>query len=178
MNVLIAAATGYYTELGNPQEADCVIGQSFGAREGEPGYINELLAQYIIDKTDSALPRILQGEIDAALPEQSPATALVIEGQPSTANGEGLTSWGFLLKAQDFMEENHLHRPLLVAQAFHVGRVTLQAKKQRMDGLIVPPDLPREFDPDSTQKWTTNRYQWAKRELRAIPYFKFIAHEL
>lgn len=67
---------------------------------------------------------------------------------------------------------------LLVAQAFHVGRVTLQAKKQGMNGLIVPPGLPREFDPNSLQKWTTSQRAWVMRELPGIAFLKFVSRKL
>lgn len=178
MNVLIAAATGHYTETGNPQEADCVIGQSFGAAEHGPGYVNELLAQYIVEKTGLKRPLLLQHEIAAALPSGSPKSALIIEGNPSTAAGGELDSWAVLEQAHDYMKEHGLSRPLLVAQAFHVGRVALQAKKQGINGCIVPAGLPREFDPDSTQKWTTSQINWAMRELPGIPYLKFVAQKL
>lgn len=178
VNVFIAAVTGRYTEIGNPYEADCVIGQSFGVGEHGPGYVNELLAKYIVEKTSEGLPLLLQNEIAAALPEETSAPALVVVGQPSTAAGDELDSWTVLQQAHTFMRENALSRPLLVAQAFHVGRVTLQAKSQGMNKLIVPSGLPREFDPTSRQKWTTNRKDWAKREIPGIPYLKFKQHKL
>lgn len=177
MNVFIAAATGRYTEIGNPEEADCVIGQSFGAAENGPGYVNELLASYIIEKTVEGLPLLLQSEIAAALPDEY-KPALVVKGKPSTSTGDELDSWAVLQRAHIYMKENDLSRPLLVAQAFHVGRVALQAKKQGMNGLIVPAGLPRDFDPNSIQKWTTNQKDWAKREIPGIPYLKFKLHKL
>jgi len=178
MNVLISAATGKYTEIGHPAEADCVIGQSFGASEQGPGYVNELLAKYITDNAYDSLPLLLQSEIALALPENSPSPALVVEGKPSTSSGGELDSWAVLQQAHEFMKENDLRRPLLVAQAYHVGRVTLQAKKQGMSGLIVPRGLPNEFDPDSMQPWTTSRINWAMREIPGIAYLKLVSHKL
>lgn len=178
MNVFIAAATGKYTKIGNPYEADCVIGQSFGAAEHGPGYVNELLAKYIVENTTEGLPLLLQNEIAAALPEDFPKPALIVEGKPSTAAGDELDTWGVLQQVYAYMKENNLHRPLLVAQAFHIGRVTLQAKTQGMHGLIVPAGLPREFDPNSIQKWTTTQMEWAKREIPGIPILKYKLHKL
>ncbi|HXH04847.1 MAG TPA: hypothetical protein VNI82_00260 [Candidatus Nitrosotenuis sp.] len=177
MNVFIAAATGRYTEIGNAAEADCVIGQSFGAAEHGSGYVNELIAKYIVENT-TGIPMLLQNEIAAALPEGSREPALVIEGNPSTSSGGGLDSWEVLNQTRKYMAEHGLSRPLLVTQASHAGRVTLQAKKQRIAGLIVPKGLPREFDPDSVQSWTRSQKEWAMREVPGILYLKFVSHKL
>jgi hypothetical protein len=177
MNVFIAAATGRYTEIGNLYEADCIIGQSYGVGENGPGYVNELLAKFIVDNT-TEIPMLLQNEIAEALPESSRKPALIIEGIPSTFSGGEVDSWEVLKYSHVFMKKNGLSRPLIVAQAFHVGRVTLQAKKQGMAGLIVPAGLPREFDPNSVQPWTRSQEKWAKRELLGIPYLRLVSHKL
>ena len=95
MNVFIAAVTGRYTEIGNPLKADCIIGQSFGSSEHGPGYVNELLAKYIVECT-AEIPMLLQNEIAAALPDGIRNPALVIEGNPSTSFGGELDSWEVL----------------------------------------------------------------------------------
>jgi hypothetical protein len=120
----------------------------------------------------------LQTEQAAALPEGSREPALVISSNPSTPSGGELDSWEVLKQSHAFMKENGLSRPLLVAQAFHVGRFTLQARKQGMTGLIVPAGLPREFDPNSLQRWTRNEKEWAKRELPGILYLELVSHKL
>lgn len=179
MNVLIAAATGRYTESGNPQEADCVIGQSFGAAKDGPGDVNNQLATFIAESPHYRdLPLLLQTEIASALPDDAPKPALVIEGRPSTSLGGELDSWAVLEQALDHMKRNNLEHPLLVAHAFHVGRVALQARKLGMSKLIVPSGLPRAFDPNSTQQWTTSRIKWAMRELPGIAYLRFVTHKL
>lgn len=177
MSVLLSAATGRYKEIGNSIDADCVIAQSFGATENGPGRVNEQLARFIVEHA-IGLPLLLQGEVAEALPEEAPNPALVIKGKPSTSSGGELDSWEVLRQCKQYMDEFGLRRPLLVAQAFHIGRVALQAEKQGMTGLIVPSDLPREFDPESIQPWTRSRGQWIRRELPGIAYLKFISHKL
>lgn len=110
------------------------------------------------------MPLLLQHEIAEALPEDYPAPALVIEGEPSTASGAELDTWEVLSQAHTYMKEHGLSKPMLVGQAYHVGRGTRQAKTQGMNNVIVPTGLPREFDPESTQKWTRSRKDWLMRE--------------
>lgn len=169
MNALFASVNGRYAVRGNALDADCVIAQSFGAQEKSPGLVNERLAQFIVTNVSSELPLLAQGEIAQALPENF-APALVIEGAPSTRSGGQLDSSAVLQRCNEYMQENNLNRPLLVAQALHVGRVAVQAKKLGMSGLIVPEGLPREFDPDSLQKWTISQAEWVKRELPGMAY--------
>lgn len=172
MNTLFASVNGKYTARGNPLEADCVIGQSFGAREQGPGYVNELLAEFVVKNCANDLPLLVQTEIAQALPtEVNPV--LVVEGVPSTKSGGELDSWAVLEQCHEYMQAHNLQRPLLVAQAFHVGRVAVQARKQGINGVIVPQGLPREFDPESLQKWTTSQAEWAKRELPGLVYLAF-----
>lgn len=168
---MLSAITGNYETLGNPAEADCVIGQSFGAAEHGPGYVNELLAGYIIDKAEDGLPLLLQSEIANSLASESRKPSLIIGGNPSTYIGGELDSWAVLLRARAYMEEHDLYRPLLVAQAFHVGRVSLQALKQGMEP-IIPPGLPRQFDSESAQFWTRSQRLWVPRELVGLAYLK------
>ncbi len=173
MNTITAAVLGNYAPRGNISEADCIIGQSFGAREQEPGYVNELLAAYITSLSARIdVPLLVQQEITSALPQSAPRPALVIEGRPSTSTGSELDSWEVLRQSHNYMKEHGLERPLLVAQAFHIGRVTLQAIKQGMEDPIVPPNLPREFDRESSQLWTRCAALWVPRELAGMIYLK------
>lgn len=125
MHTLRAAITGNYRVIGKPEEADCVIGQSFGAAQRGPGLVNELLADYVVTQTDTELPWLLQQEIADALPNEVSKPALTIKGDPSTKFGSELDSWTVLLRAGEYMRKHDLQRPLLVAQAYHVGRFSL-----------------------------------------------------
>lgn len=172
MNILKSAITGNYELIGDIEKVDCIIGQSFGAEKNGPGYVNELLAKFIIEKTNSNLPLLLQGEIADAFNNMTGRTPeLTIKGDPSTALGSKLDSWEVLRQIKDFMDEHDLSNPLIVAQAFHVGRVAMQAVKLGMDP-ITPKDLPREFDPNSTQIWTRSKELWIPREIIGMSYLK------
>ena len=178
MKTLVAAVTGKYADRGNVLDADCVIGHSFGSRDDGPGIVNQLLAEYIINYTHSDLPLIVQQEIAQALVGSDRMPAHIISGNPSSLLGSGLDSWTVTSEAKRYMQENGLSRPILVAQAYHIGRVCLETEKQGIAEVIVPRNLPKEFDPLSSQKWTTHRYAWAGREVLGLAYLKGIAKRI
>lgn len=172
MNILRSAVSGEYQPIGALGEADVVIGQSFGAGpNGTPGEVNERLASFIIDRLDSSLPLILQQEISASVEDQGGTVEYTIEGDPSTATGGQLDSWSVLGQARDVMAEHGYERPILVTQAFLIGRLSIQAAKLGMQP-IVPVGLPTGFDPDSTQFWTRSQAAWMVREIPGMAYLK------
>jgi len=171
MNVIKAVVTGEYEVIGDPCEADCVIGQSFGAAEFGHGRVNKLLARYIIREAFDDTPLLLQNEIADALSTEPRLHDLRIEGKPSTSTGGELDSWEVLRQFREYMDDHNLNRPILVAQAHHVGRLFLQAMKQGMDPIVLA-GLPTEFDPDSTQIWTRSAKLWIPRELAGMAYLK------
>lgn len=171
MNLLRSTLTGEYTPIGNIDEADAIIGASFGAGEHDPGEVNERLAGFVLDRFDATLPLILQQEIATAVEDLGGHVDKTIEGDPSSLMGGQLGAWEVLTDARQYMAENGLKRPILVTQAFLMGRLTVQAVKLGMDP-IVPEGLPTEFDPESIQAWTRNRLLWATRELPGLAYLK------
>jgi hypothetical protein len=96
---------------------------------------------------------------------------LVIEGEPSSFTGKGVDAEYVLEKSVEYMNKNNLENPILVCQASQVGRIALQLIKLGKSP-IVPKDLPKEFDPKSSQFWTRHKLLWAFREVLAIFYFK------
>ena len=176
MRVIESSISGKYQLIGDIHEADCVIGQSFGACEHEPGLVNGQLANYIASRAIKNLPLLLQSEIAESLPDSVRRPALVINGQPSVSMGGELDTWSVLSQAREYMTENSLNQPLIVAQAYHVGRVALQAMRLDMEP-IVHYGYPRDFDPESTQWWTRNLILWSIREVPGIAYLK-LKHKL
>lgn len=173
MNLLRSAISGEYEPAGPLNEADVVIGQSFGAGpHGTPGEVNERLASFIIERLDASLPLILQQEISASVEDQGGFVEHTIEGDPSTATGGQLDSWSVLGQARDIMAENGYKRPVLVTQAFLVGRLSVQAARLGMQP-IIPGGLPRDFDATSTQFWTRSQAAWMMREIPGMAYLKF-----
>jgi hypothetical protein len=167
MGLLRGAVTGEYEIIGDPAYADCVLGMSFGARDGEPSPVNQLLANVSMEYSE--LPLLLQQEIVDALPDGKVKPVFMIDGQPSTATGSGLDSWSVLLGMREFMDQHNLEQPLLVAQAYHVSRVAAQARRLGMRP-IVPRGLPKIFDPESIQSWTRSRALWVPREIVGMGY--------
>lgn len=170
INQIKPSITGEYNPRRDLEDADCVIGQSFGASDDGPGKVNIALARYIVDNLDPDLPKILQIEIAEAMPDINEVD-FIIEGEPSSAIGSELDSWQVLNATSEYMKEEGLNNPILVAQAYHVGRVSMQAATMGMD-VIVPEGLPRQFDPDSNQFWTRSRSAWVARELPGLAILK------
>jgi hypothetical protein len=164
--------SGNYVSQGDPSDADCVIGHEFAFRKNGFGRVNEQLADFIAKRyVRTDLPLFLNRNIAGALneiePDVEPAAVFTGESSNLTAtHGEG--TWGELRQAKALMDANSLERPILVAQAYHVGRVALQAIKQGIEP-IVPEGLPSDFDPESEQIWPRNQLLWGVHELLGVP---------
>lgn len=161
MNIF-KSAIGHYETSGNISDADLIVGHSFGtSTDGESP--NGAIAQYILAKEDGQ-PIIVDRTLADAFPK-SHLLDVVVEGAVSNAMGSVGGSWGILVKAKEYMDEAELSRPLMVAQAFHIGRVAMQAEKIGMKNIIIPEQLPRMFDEASDQIWTRSRRLWVPREV-------------
>ena len=165
--------SGNYSPQGNVAEADCVIGHEFAYRENGFGNVNELLAEFIANRF-SHLPLFLNHNIAGAIhtidPVITPEAIFSGKSVDYTANsGEG--TWGELMQARSLMNEQKFNKPVLVAQAYHVGRIVLQAKLLDMEP-IAPEGLPADFDPESEQIWTRGPIAWAIREALGAPVLR------
>lgn len=182
MGLLAGATLGYY-ELTSPAvQPNCVIGQTFGNHltpEGQkvPGPVNHALAAFVTKAGVDTLPLLLQREIAKPFMELGGRDPDLVINE-HRKEGEYLDSWECLEQAGEFMREwmkkrcedgtpEEPIRPLIVAQAFHAGRVGAQALKQGMEPVLWP-DLPRTFNPHSTQWWTRSAPAWAAREVAGI----------
>ncbi|HEX8762767.1 MAG TPA: hypothetical protein VF733_03325 [Candidatus Saccharimonadales bacterium] len=173
MNIL-RSALGRYEPMGFPEYADCVIGHSFGTNIGPAG-VNAALAG-VIAKHAQDKPIIVDEVLANAFSADQRAPDLIVtakteedvlvEERVSTTFGRGVGTWGTLLAAKDFMQENQLERPLMVAHAHHVGRIVMQGEHKDMQmSSIVLGNLPRQFDRDSAQWWTRSVALWLLREI-------------
>lgn len=162
MNIL-RSATGHYEKAGNPADADTIIGHSFGtSTHGESP--NGALARFILDN-ENGQPIIVDRTLADAFPK-STLLDVVVEGAVSNSIGTVGGSWGILVEAKEYMDGAELTRPLMVAQAFHIGRVAMQAEKIGMRHIIIPEGLPRIFDTESSQQpWTRSVSNWVPREV-------------
>lgn len=146
-----------YEALGIPAEADCLVGHSFGTSTSE-GSVNHLLAGTMLDHADGR-PLIADRTLVNAIPNGDSQMAHIVEGPVTNIKAEGVGTWGTLVEAQEYMEENNLVNPMMIAQAYHIRRVVKQAAKLGMTS-IVPEGLPSNFDKDSDQIWTRSSYLW------------------
>lgn len=161
MNI-ITSALGHYEARGHVEDADVLVGHSFGTLTGK-GSVNRRLAECILECAGRR-PIVVDKNLADAFPSDADQIDLIVGGPVSDALGGGVGTWGTLLEAGKFMNDNELLRPLMVAQACHIGRVAMQAFKQGMDP-IIPPDLPAGFDPESEQRWTRSKSLWVPREV-------------
>jgi hypothetical protein len=161
MNIL-KSAIGQYEVTGDIADADVIVGHSFGTstyRESP----NSALAQFILDN-ENGQPIIVDRTLADAFPKSS-LLDLVVGGAVSNSIGTVGGSWEVLVQAKEYMDAIELTRPLMVAQAFHIGRVAMQAERIGMHNVIIPPDLPRIFDEKSKQLWTRSFGLWVPREV-------------
>lgn len=148
--------------------ADSVIVSEFAVnkRPGDPGKVNCELAQFVLERYPG-LPVFLSPDAAEAFTQINPdfEPEAVFAGQISAGTlARAGGSWQEMLQAKDLLAERNLAKPILAGQAFHVGRVALQARKLGVD-VLLPPGLPRSFDPNSSQWWCRNRVLWLCREL-------------
>jgi hypothetical protein len=156
-----------YKAIGNTDQADCLVVHSFGTSTNAES-VNHELALFALNIANDR-PIIADRAIVDSLPKSSKKAAMVVAGETAThikmagkvpmpkIGGDG--TWGTLKAAKQYMDAHQLVRPLQVAQAWHVTRVSKQAAKLGMNS-ILPKNLPTNFDTDSGQFWTRSLYFW------------------
>ena len=158
MNI-IRALFGRYTPVGDPTQADCIMGHSFGT-DISPQSVNRLLVDSM-KRYANGRPIIADRMLVQADPEGEKVYAHIIDGEITKMDGQSGT--GRVLKnALGYMNEHSLSKPLMVAQQYHIDRVVRQASKLGLHS-SVPPGLPEQFDKRAKQFWTRNK-------LRLIPF--------
>jgi hypothetical protein len=161
MNI-IESAFGKYEISGKVTDADIIVGNSFGTSIHSKSP-NAAIARFIL-ANEQGQPIIVDRTLAMAFPE-STQLDVVVDGAISNTVGSVGGSWGVLVKAKKYMDEVELNRPLMVAQACHIGRVAMQAEKLGMVNIIIPDGLPRSFDEQSEQRWTRSLGLWVSREV-------------
>ncbi len=138
-------------------EADCVIGHSFGTSTDESSVNNSLARMMLLLAEDR--PMIADRTLVNSSPNLDMLMAHIVEGGVTNIKAQGVGTWGTLVEAESFMGDHNLHNPIMVAQAYHIGRVIKQAKVLGITS-FVPDDLPRYFDKRSDQVWTRSAALW------------------
>ena len=156
------SALGSYEAIGDPTAADVVIGHSFGTVTSE-GSANRALAGFILAHSKGR-PVVVDRTLANAFPGGSQHVDHIVEGPVTNVRGQGVGTWGTLVEAKQFMDDEELSLALMVAQSHHIGRVIMQAEKLGIDS-IVPPGLPSGFDLGSRQWWTKSKALWVPYEV-------------
>ena len=161
MNI-VESAFGKYETSGKVADADIIVGNSFGTSIHSESP-NAAIARFIL-ANEQGRPIVVDRTLANAFPE-STQLDVVVDGAVSNTVGSIGGSWGILVEAKKYMDEAELIRPLMIAQACHIGRVAMQAEKLGMANIIIPDGLPRNFDKQSEQRWTRSLGLWVPREV-------------
>jgi hypothetical protein len=152
MNI-IRALLGRYAVRGDPAQADCIMGHSFGT-DVSPQSVNRLLVDRM-KRCANGRPIIADRMLVRADPEGEKAYAHIIDGEITKMDGQSGTGKA-LRNALRYMDEHSLSKPIMVAQKYHIDRVVRQATKLGIQSIVLP-ELPGQFDKQSKQFWTKNK---------------------
>lgn len=189
------AWTGHYEPHGKIEQADCVIGFSFGyrgkasvdgglskqdskngiakERKVQPGLSNQDLANVAI-KSYTKLPKILQFEIaDAYMEADGPQQPAIIRIEKHRKRHTYLDTVEVAEQAKIIMEENGWKNAVLLAHPNHMPRADAVCKNLGISTIVTRDEVGTvEFDPLSSQKWTRNIDKWRGYEPLAICFYK------
>lgn len=146
-----------YEAIGDINDADCVIGHSFGTSIDTESVNAQLAVQMLLYQ--NGRPMIADRTLVNAMPDNDTNMAYIVEGEVTNLKAQGVGTWGTLVEAHEYMEENGLQLPLMIAQAFHIKRVIKQAAKLGITS-VAPANLPKDFDKQSEQLWTRSAALW------------------
>jgi hypothetical protein len=168
------AWTGHYLVNGDLNEAQCVLGFSFGGvgtgPKLQPGASNEDLAGYALQHFGQ-LPRIFQGEIADAYLRFVPGAYIDRIGahrQP----GRYLDTREVAEQAWNIMKQHGWQTAALLAHGHHLPRVDAVCRKLGISAIVLPGLEKIRFCPDSAQRWTRSRRAWLPREVATILYYR------
>lgn len=169
------AWTGDYPLKGRLEDADCVLGLSFGYRgKGkhiEPGLSNQDLAAVAYSQYDK-LPKILQFEIADAYADMG-GKGTVLPIRKHRKKGKYLDTREVVAQAKELMRQRGWKTAILLAHPHHMSRVQLVCDRLKLDWVAVEGLKGAvEFDPKSTQKWTRSLDQWRGYEPQALAYYQ------
>ena len=171
------AWSGRYSTKGSPEKADCLIVFSFGYRgrrkQATPGLSNQDLANLAI-KYYAELPKIMQFEVaDAYTAAHGPDNAPIVRIEKHRKPGVYLDTREVAVQAKRIMAENGWKSPVLLAHPYHMPRVQAVCSSLKIDWSAGKEEVGAvEFDPLSSQGWTTSLDKWRGYEPLAIIYYR------
>lgn len=169
---------GKYKLQGSLDEADSVVGLSFGMRCDETGQLckpdpsNAALAHFI-ERLDIKrnLTKYLQHEITENI--EGPKTEHIRLNVTRSKRRKQLylDTYEVLRQSKIALQKDGRTKPVVVAHAYHVPRVVAVLKHMGFEPVVLP-GLPHVWDHKSTQLWTRNYFFWIFRELLALILYK------
>ena len=177
------AFTGKYTPSNHQsiENADYVAALEFGAPNPLSNYgaANEKIARYILEREFTEQDKIIIGQCSVTeclkkltSPRFHDQIFTTSETHSTTKGETGAFEEISLISEKIQLENPEWDKNLLIATHSHlIGRAALHAA--RLDLLpILPPELPSDFDPNSSQWWCRHNSLWITRELPGSIYLK------
>jgi hypothetical protein len=177
LEVIAEGWTGHYETKGKMEDADCVLGFSFGYRGKRrnitPGLSNQDLANVAM-KHYAGLPKIFQFEIaDAYVQAGGKSAKEIFRISKHRQRGKYLDTREVAEQGKELMRQHGWKTALLLAHPNHMPRVQQACNRLGMNW-VATEDLRGavEFDPLSTQKWTRDVDQWRGYEPLAVTFYR------
>ena len=146
-----------YNPKGKILDGDCVVGLCYGTSLGDES-VNKKLADQMLHLS-AGRPTIADPPIVHSFKNGDKLFTHTIDSLDTNKIIGRSGTWGSLLKVKQYLDDHHLKKPILVAQAYHVNRAARQAQKLGIT-VIIPKNLPVAFDRQSEQFWTRSLYYW------------------
>lgn len=136
----------------------------------EPGQVNRQLAWHMMNAVHRhRLTVIAQWEVIVACPRDwyQSHRDRVICLWPSATPGAYFSTREVLESSFAAMKDRHLSRPMILAHAGQAMRVAMMIQKTTGTWPVIHAQLADEYDRESVQPWTRNRFAWMVHEFLA-----------
>jgi pimeloyl-ACP methyl ester carboxylesterase len=176
------ARTGIVAPVGNLEQADELIGFSFGTylnSEGQldhPGPVNDAIARFVVcNEVLRSKNMTLQEELAVAIEAIEPKMANQIDSLPTIKKpGVVFNTHELLATAQPKFRERNVGSLAVVAFRHHLPRAAAEVRKAGF--VVATPDMSivGDFDPNNPQKQVRSAQDWYDRENKVIPIFALL----
>lgn len=181
--------TGHPKPIGEIVDGNAVIAQELGSNpEGPDLQSNVDIAEYILaDQKLYSLPIFASASIAKILRRRREELGIDLNivheftGPSADNHGENTGTYGELRQYLDYLkrpgvEPGQYSKPIFVSSGYNAGNIYRQAQLLKIQGGIVPDNLPRSFDRASKQFWTQHRLFWMLTSYERIRRLKREKH--
>lgn len=174
-SLLQQATTGETPPHGRLEDAQEIVAFPFSIRlndEGQligPGTTNIALAKFITThEILREMPITMTEDLALAWPGKMPNSVEIETNFPDSGE-KASTTHNYAQRVARNLKVRKVGRIAVVAFRFHAPRADAEMQKAGFDTAL--PDLRQigNFDPESSQRWTTSQEQWVKRERIILP---------